>query len=570
MENAQIAEIFEEIADLIELREGNPFRVRSYRNAAQAVRGLSERLERMRARGEDLSKIPNIGESTSKKIAEILDTGTCARLEALRKSVPSGLADVMRLPGLGPKKVMRLYEELGVESVADVKRACEAREVRELKGMGARTEEKLLRGIATVHATAGRMLYREAAEHLGSLSRHLNSLEAVKRWDVAGSFRRGTETIGDLDILVEAPDREAAADAVLGYAAVAEVVGRGREKVHVRLDGGSQADFRFFDPPAFGAALLYFTGSKAHNVKLRRLAQDRGWKLNEYGLFKGDRLLAGGSEAAVYGRMRMDWIPPELREDAGEIEAALEGRLPKLVERADVRGDFQSHTTASDGKSSIEDMARAARAGGLDYLAITDHTKRVTMANGLNDEQALKHADAIREVDSGMKRFWLLAGIEVDILKSGKLDLKEKTLAQLDWVVASVHYDRELGKEAMTDRIVKAVESGVVHCLGHPLGRIIGKREPLVVDLDRIVGACIDNDVWLEINAQPDRLDLPDIHCRRARDAGAQFAISTDAHSAEGLGVMPLGVTVARRGWLRKADVLNTKGIAELRKALRG
>jgi DNA polymerase (family 10) len=314
---------------------------------------------------------------------------------------------------------------------------------------------------------------------------------------------------------------------------------------------------------------LYFTGSKAHNIRLRRLAQEKKWKLNEYGLFDGNRRIAGQTEEEVYQHLNLAWTPPELREDRGEVEAARDNRLPALIETRDVRGDFQSHTTATDGQNTIQEMAEAARGCGFEFLAITDHSQRVTMARGLDDGRALRHADAIRAVGCTMKRFWLMAGIEVDILKNGQLDLKETTLDNLDWVVASVHYDRSLSRSRMTDRIVAAVRSGVVHCLGHPLGRIIGQRDPLDADWDKVFAACAESGVWVEINCQPERLDLPDSYCRAARDAGVRFTLGTDAHSAQGFHFMPLGVTVARRGWLRKEDVLNTRTLAELKTELK-
>jgi DNA polymerase (family X) len=566
MENAQIADVLDEIADLLELRADTPFRIRSYRGAAQSVRNLSDRLEELVDREKDLSEIPNIGKATAKKIHEILKTGTCKRLESLRQKVPVGLPDLMHIPGVGPRKAMQIHQDLKIESVSELRKACEEHKVRELRGFGRKTEQKILQGIGTLEKTEGRIFYSEASDHLESLRHYLDSLSALDRWEVAGSFRRGKETIGDLDILVNASDRRKATDAILHYEAIADVVSRGRERVSVRLGGGLQVDFRFFDPPAFGAAWMYFTGSKAHNIRVRRIAQDRDWKLNEYGLFSGDRRLAGKTEKAVYKRLGMPWIPPELREDRGEVEAARDGHMPRLIGVEDIRGDLQCHTTASDGNNSIKEMAEAARERGYDFLAITDHSKRVTMAKGLDDDGAKKHADAIRKVDGNMKRFWLLAGIEVDILKSGELDLKEETLDAMDWVVASVHYDREMSRKAMTDRIVTALGSGVVHCLGHPLGRIIGKREPIAVDMDHVIEACVENGVAMEINCQPDRLDLPDNYCREARDAGVRFTLGTDAHSVDGFGFMPLGIHVARRGWLRKGDVLNARTITQLKK----
>ncbi len=569
MENAQIAEMLDEIADLLELQEANEFRVRAYRSAAQSVRNHSERLEDLAEEGEDLADLPNVGESTAEKIHEMLQRGTCDRLEQLRQKVPEGLTDLMDIPGLGPRKVKQIHEELDVESLDELEKACEDQKVRKLEGMGPKTEKKILEGISTVRSTAGRILYKDAVGYLDSLGKHLDGVDPIQRWEVAGSFRRGKETVGDLDVLIRADDRKEAGEAILEYEAIDRVIGRGKERISVRLQGGLQVDFRFFDPSTFGAALLYFTGSKAHNIAIRRIAQDRDWKLNEYGLFKGKSLLAGKTEKAVYERLNLDWVPPELREDRGEVKAAQEGQLPKLIERDDLRGDLQSHTTASDGKNSIQEMAEAARDHGLDYLAITDHTKRVTMAKGLDDNGARRHAEKIRKVDEKMKRFWLMAGIEVDVLKSGKLDLREKTLAEMDWVVASIHYDRNMGKKEMTDRIVSAVSSGVVHCLGHPLGRIIGKRDPIAADLDKVFQACVDHDVWVEINAQPDRLDLPDHHCRRAREGGVQFTISTDAHSTESFRFLDFGVLAARRGWVRKRDVLNTVTLTKLRKVLK-
>ncbi|MCF7838525.1 MAG: DNA polymerase/3'-5' exonuclease PolX [Candidatus Marinimicrobia bacterium] len=569
MENATIAELFDEIADLLELRSDNPFRVRSYRSAAQSIRNLSDRLEDLEKEGRDLTAISQIGASTAEKIVEILETGTCKRVEDLRKKVPKGLPEVMRIPGVGPKKAMRIHDELDVNTIESLKRACEDHKLRGLEGFGEKTEKNILKGIATVQSTAGRMHYHEAADHLAALKTYLDGLSALNRWEVAGSFRRGQDTIGDLDILVCADDRQQATEAMLDYDAIHDVISRGPERLSVRLAGGPQVDFRFFEPSAFGAALVYFTGSKAHNIQVRRIAQDRDWKLNEYGLFSGDRRLAGKSEKAVYKRLDMKWVPPELREDRGEVEEARAGHLPRLIQAGDIRGDLQCHTTASDGKNSIEEMAEAARQSGYDFLAITDHSQRVTMAHGLNDERAARHADAIRQVDSGLPRFWLLAGIEVDILKSGRLDLKEQTLEQLDWVVASIHYDRGMSRKKMTARMIAAVSSGVVHCLGHPLGRIIGQRDPLDVDLDKVIEACIAHNVRLEINAQPDRLDLPDQQVQHAREAGAKFTLGTDAHSVDGFRFMPFGVKVARRGWLRKGDVLNTKSMTALRKELK-
>lgn len=567
MENKQVAAVFEEIADLLELQGANAFRIRSYRNAAQSVGNLSERLEKIAEEGQ-LEEIPDIGKSTAEKIQEILKTGSCKRLKELRKNVPRGLPELMHVPKLGPRKVAQLHDELGVKTLRQLEKACEKKEVRELDGMGPKTEENILKGIRMLKKTEGRMRIDEASEQLAPLAETLDRIGSVKNWITAGSFRRGRETIGDLDILVQSSDRNKTAEKLAGYGEVDEVIDRGKEKLSVRLQSGLRVDFRFFDADSFGAAQLYFTGSKAHNIELRKIARRHDWKLNEYGLSKGDKRLAGKTEKAIYSRFKMDWIPPELRENNGEIEAAQNGNLPSLIERDDIRGDLHCHTAASDGKLSIQEIADAARNFGHDYLAITDHSKRVTMANGLDDQRLRRHAEAVREVNDKMKRFWLLAGIECDILKDGKLDLKEKTLADLDWVVASVHYDRALSRKAMTDRIVKAVSSGLIHCLGHPTGRMIGRRDEMPMDWDGVFDACAEHGVFVEINSQPDRLDLPDRYLRQAKEAGVRFVISTDAHTSDHFSNIRFGINVARRGWLEKKDVINTKTLAQLRKEL--
>jgi DNA polymerase (family 10) len=568
MENAQVADVFDEIADLIELKGGNEFRVRAYRSAAGTIRRLPQRLEDLIERGRDLSEIPDIGRGSADRIHEILETGTCERLEDLREEVPPGLTDLLRVPQLGPKTAMRLHRELGVEGLDDLREAVDQQRVQRLDGMGEKTEETLRSGLARLEAGEGRILLKEAEGHVASLGRHLDGIDAVLQWEAAGSFRRRKETVGDLDVLVRASDREAAAEAIVGFGDVDEVLGRGEEGITLRLVSGLHVDVRFFEEEAFGAALLYFTGSKEHNIALRRIAVDRDWKLNEYGLFKGEQRLAGRGEDAVYHRLNLAWVPPELREDRGEVEAAAEDALPRLIELDDVRGDLHCHTDATDGRATIAEMAAAAAERGRAFQAITDHSKRVTMANGLDDDAALAHAERIREEDARHDDLWLLAGIEVDILKDGALDLKEATLAQLDWVVASLHYDLSQDQAAVTERLLSAVRSGVVHAIGHPTTRLLGKREPVPFDADRLFEACAQHGVVLEINAQPDRLDLPDVHCKRAKEAGVRFSIGTDAHKPAELDVLRYGVDVARRGWLTRDDVLNTRSAAELREAL--
>lgn len=568
MENDRVADIFQEIADLLELKDANEFRVRSYRDAARTVRDLSDRLEDLAAQGEDLSELPNVGKKTATKIREILDKGTCRRLEELRDEMPESLTEVMKVPHVGPRKAMQIYKELGVEDLDALQEACEEGRVRELEGFGERMEEKILQNIQTVRSTAGRVLYAEAERYVTSLGELLDRIDAIKRWEIAGSFRRCKETVGDLDFLIEAKDRNAASEAILDHEEIRDTLVRGEERVSVKLESGLQVDFRFFEPAAFGSALLYFTGSKDHSIRLRRRVLERDWTLNEYGLFKDDNRLAGKTEAAIYSRLNLPWIPPELREDRGEIDAAAADELPALIEPGELRGDLHAHTDASDGDESLQAMVRAAMDRDYQYLAITDHSSNVSVTQGLDDDGARRHADDIREEDGRHRSLWLLAGVEVDILKSGKLDLKAKTLADLDWVVASVHSYWDLSEQKMTERLVAAVESGVVHCLGHPLGRQFGKRDPIVFEAEKVFAACAEHGVCLEIDSQPMRLDLPDTYCQQAREHGLRFCISSDAHKGAALDMTRYGVNEARRGWLERRDVLNTRTRKQLRKWL--
>ncbi len=568
MENTRIADIFDKIADLLELTGGNEFRVRSYRNSARTIRDLSQDIEDLVADGGDLTDLPNIGEGTAEKVREILERGTCERLENLEKEVPPELTKLLQVPQLGPKKAAQLHKELSVNSLDDLRKAAEEGRIRDLPGMGKKTEENILAGLRTIDTASGRILYHEAADYVRSLTKLFDGIEAIKQSEVVGSFRRGKETVGDLDILLNTADREAVADRFVAYDAVDRVLGRGSEKISVRLTTGLQIDVRFFEEESFGSALIYFTGSKAHNIALRRRAQSRDWKLNEYGLFKNDNRLAGATEESVYHRLNLPWIPPELREDRGELEAAEADALPTLIEAKDIRGDLHAHTKLTDGKNTLEEMAHGARDRGYEYLAITEHSKAVTVAQGLDEDALRKHADAIRELDEQLDDLWLLPGIEVDILKSGKLDLDERVLAELDWVVASVHSHFKLDEEEMTDRILAAVKSGVVHCIGHLTARMIGARDPIEIDLDRILEACRDHGVCLELNAQPNRLDLPDVHCSRAKDAGVLISIATDAHQISEYDFMRYGLMTARRGRLEKDDVINTMTAGNLRKYL--
>ncbi len=569
MENSQISALFEEIANLLEMLQADAFRIRSYRNAARTVADAPERIEDLAADPRALRELPGIGKSICDQIEEILRTGTSPRLEELRRQIPQGVTEFMRVPGLGPKKAMLLHRQLGLSSLEELKEAVREHRLRDIRGFGEKTEEKVARGLELISRSAGRILLHEAKEALRLLDRELSAIRGIGRWTPAGSFRRRQETIGDLDVIIETADRNAVADALVKLKAVAEVLGQGDEKASVRLESGLQVDFRFTEPEAFGAAQMYFTGSKAHNIVLRRIAMSHGWKLNEYGLFEGDRRLAGRDEKEVFRTLGLPFIPPELREDRGEIDAALAGRLPVLFEAGALRGDLHTHTTETDGKASLEELVEAAEAHGYEYLAITDHSKAVTVARGMDEERLLRQADRIRELDRARTKIRVLAGVEVDILKDGELDLDPRALAGLDWVNASIHSHFELDEPTMTQRILRAIESGVVDSIAHPFGREIGRREPIRFDFEAVCAACRRHAVSLEIDSYPSRLDLPDIYCKRAKELGVMLTISSDAHKLSDLGLIEYGVEVARRGWLEQTDIRNALPVEGFLRTLR-
>lgn len=567
--NAEIAAIFERYATLLEMEGANPFRVRAYRNAARSIGDLPRSLAAMLADGADLSELPAIGEDLAQKIATIVETGHLPELDELERELPGALADLTAIPGLGPKRVMALHRELGIDDAEGLAKAARAGKVRALSGFGEKTEQKILRELER-RAETERRFGLPLAEELGEpLLRHLSETKGVKQAIIAGSYRRRKETVGDLDILVTAKKGAHVMERFTGYEDVDEVVSQGSTRATVRLRGGLQVDLRLVPEVSYGAALHYFTGSKAHNVALRRIAVEKGWKLNEYGLFKGRKRLAGRSEEEVYDAFGLPWIPPELREDRGEIEAARKGKLPDLVSLDDIRGDLHAHTTASDGKHSLREMAEAARARGYAYLAITDHSQRVTVARGLDAKRLARQIDEIDALNEELKGIRLLKSSEVDILEDGTLDLPDSILARLDLVVASVHSKLDLDAERQTERILRAMDNPHVNIIGHPTGRLIGEREASPLDMERLIEAALERGCFLEINAQPKRLDLSDRHARMARDAGLKLAVSTDAHSTAMLAYMRYGIDQARRGWLGPDDVLNTRSWAALKKLLK-
>jgi DNA polymerase (family X) len=567
--NRDVALLFERHATLLAIEGANPFRVRAYEQAARTIRDLPESLADMVARGDDLAKLPAIGKDLAGKIGRIVETGRFLELEQLEEGTPGGLAELTELPGLGPKRVRKLHEALGIAGLADLQAAVEAGEVRDLEGFGARTEERIRHEIARRQAWGRRTRLIEAEEQAEPLIEHLRGARGLKRLEVAGSYRRRRDTVGDLDIVATCRRGSPVMDHLVAYGEVLEVVSKGGTRATVILRSGLQVDLRVVPEVSFGAALHYLTGSKAHNIAIRRRAVARGLKVNEYGVFRGERRRAGRSEAEVYEAVGLPWITPELREGTGEIEAAEKGRLPRLVTLEDIRGDLHMHTTASDGRGTLEDMARAARERGLDYIAITDHSRSVRIANGLDARRLAGQIEAIDRLNERLDGIRVLRSCEVDILEDGSLDLPDDILARLDLRVCSVHSAFGLSREKQTERILRAMDNRLLDILAHPTGRLIGRRDPYEVDIERVLVAARERGCFLEVNAQPDRLDLDDRHCRLAKEIGVKLAISTDAHSAAGLGLMRCGVDQARRGWLEADDVLNTRPVEGLLGLLR-
>jgi len=563
--NQEIARIFQQIADLLEIQGENPFKVRSYRRSAESLRGLPEEASQLYARGE-LAQVPGIGASLAAKIEELLTTGRLEYYESLKAQVPAGLVEMLAIPDVGPKTVARLYAELGIETLEQLEEAAREHRIRPLKGMGPKSEENILRGIALYRRRQGRVPYGEAWPQAQALLEALQPQPAVHRISLAGSLRRARETIGDLDLLVATEAPRQVIEAFTALPPVREVLAAGDTKASVLLQSDLQADLRAVAPESFGAALQYFTGSQSHNIALRDLAHDQGLKINEYGVFRIDteECIASATEEEVYAAVGLPWIPPVLREDRGEIQAAAQGRLPTLIERPDLRGDLHVHSHWSDGTASILEMARAAQAQGLEYLLLADHSRALSVAHGLDADRVRAQREEVAAVNAALPGFRVLHGIEVDILSDGSLDLPADLLAELDLVVASIHGGLRQSREQITRRTIAAIESGVVHIIAHPTGRLLGQREPFEIDLEAVWEAAVRHGVALEINAHPLRLDLTDLACRAAKERGVRLVISTDAHRPEEFAYLEYGVRVAQRGWLEAADVLNTRPADEL------
>jgi len=562
MENREIAAVFEEISNLMKINQDDPkwtFKAAAYDRAKRAVEDLPERLEDIaRNPNRKLTDIPGIGEDLAKKIVELVETGKSKYHQEQLAKVPASLLALLQLQTVGPQKVRLFYREAGIKSVDDLEVAAKAGRLRSLPGMSVKSEENILKALEVYRRAAGRFRLDTAYETAQQLTRYLKEFGGVEEVTPAGSLRRGRETVGDLDLLVTGRDHAGIADHFARFPEVAQLLAKGEDKVSVKLQNDLQVDVRLLDRESYGAALQYFTGSKEHNVALRERAKKRGWKLSEYGLFQGEEALARRSEEEIYAKLDLPWIPPELRENLGEIEAAEKGELPRLVELGDIKGDLQMHTTASDGKASVEEMAQAAKQLGYEYILITDHSKAVTIANGLDEKRAVENIQRIKAARQKVKGIRIWAGAEVDILGDGSLDYPNEILKQFDIVLVSIHSRMNMPGPEMTARLLKALANPYVRILGHPTGRQILKRDPFVFDLEKVFAAAKGYGVILELNGNPERLDLCDRHLKLARDRGMKVIISTDAHSPEHFKLMRYGVVTARRGWLRKEDVLNT------------
>jgi len=568
MENKEVARILRDTAQLLEIDGAIIGRYRSYEKVAELLYSIPERIEDIAKDDKKLRELPGVGENMAEHIREVLKTGDYSLRKKLLKKYPTTLLDLLQLQSLGPKKVAFLWSHFKAGTVEEVAKLAREGKLRDLPGFGEKSEENILKATEFFKKATGRVKLdtaeTEADRCIAYISQGCEHVESVT---AAGSLRRGRETVGDLDLLVtmkpgrdKQSDIDAVAEYFLKYPRIEEKLAHGENKVSVLLESSMQVDVRMLEKKSFGAALLYFTGSKSHNVALRGRALDMGWTLNEYALttLKGGRVVASKTEEEIYAKLKLDYIEPELRESQGEIEAAEQHKLPKLVTLADIRGDLQMHTTASDGRNSIEEMGEAAKALGYEYIALTDHSKAVTVANGLDERRTLAQIKKIREAQERVPGIRLLAGAEVDILKNGQLDLDNEVLAQLDVVVASVHSYMNLERAAMTDRMLAAIENPYTQIIGHPTGRLVLRREPFDYDMEKILDAAQKHGVVVECNAYPDRLDLKDVHLRMAKQRGLKIVISTDSHATKQLALMKYGVTTARRGWIEKSDVINT------------
>jgi DNA polymerase (family 10) len=564
IQNGEIADYFTKVADFLEVEGANPFRVRAYRNAARTITGLAHSIADLIAAESDLTQLSGIGKELNEKIKEIVRTGRLAKLEELENRLPPGLHQVLKIPGLGPRKVKALYHALKIKGLEDLRKAALEGRVRTIEGFGQKTEGKILKDIQRLIHSEKRTPWFTAEAIARTLTDYLKQDHLLADITIAGSFRRRKETVGDLDILISCRRASTVMNSFTAYEGVDRVISQGDTRSSIVLRSGLQVDLRVVPQESYGAALHYFTGSQAHNISIRRIGQQKGLKINEYGAFSGSRRMGGQTEEEVYASLDLPYIEPELREDRGEIQAACERRLPHLVALTDIRGDLHCHTTDSDGRNSLDEMAKAAAARGYDYLAITNHTHHLKIASGLSPAAVKKLIAEIDRLNARLQRIAVLKSMEVDILRDGTLDLPDQILSELDFTVCSIHSDFLLDRDRQTERILRAMDNPHFNILGHPTGRLLNQRPAYAVDLERLITAAAERDCFLELNAHPDRLDLDDVHCRLAKETGVKVAISTDAHSVDHLDYMRLGVAQARRGWLEPSDVLNTHTLAQL------
>ena len=569
LSNSEIADIFNQMADMLEIKGENPFKVRAYRNGARTIQNLGKSLDDLVKRGMDLTKLPGIGADLSDAIVEILKTGKFAKLEKLKKEMPEGLDKLLAIEGLGPKRIRQLYDNFGVTSLEELAKVAQKGDIYRLKGFGPKLVEKILKGVELAKKAGHRFRFDVAKPFAEELKSYLQSYESVLNVEVAGSYRRKKETVGDLDILVVADNWEAVTEWFVKYEKVKEVVSKGPTRSTVILRNDLQVDLRSVAKESYGSALHYFTGSKAHNIKIRKMAVERGWKINEYGVFEGQKRLGGESEEELYKLMGMQYIEPELREDRGEVEAAISSKLPKLVKLEDIRGDLHSHSDWTDGHASIKTMVKAAKELGYEYIAVTDHSRHLSVANGLDEKRLREQMELIDKLNEEIDGITILKGLECDILEDGTLDLPDSVLKELDLVLGAVHYKFNLSKKEQTKRVIKAMQNPYFNILAHPTGRIIGHRNAYEIDMSELFRACKNESVYLEINAQPERLDINDIYAKEAKEEGVRLSVATDAHDHMSLRFMEYGINQARRGWIEKRDLLNTRSLKELKGLLK-
>lgn len=568
--NSNIADIFNQTADLLELKGENPFRIRAYRNAARTIQSLSANANELVSKGEDLSGYPGIGKDLAGKIEQIVKTGRLDLLEDLKKQVPEELTRLMNISGLGAKRVAKIHKELNVTSLDELKEAIDSGKIRELEGFGQKSEQNILEALKRLEKEKTERLRLDLVEETAlPLVKYLKKAKGVEKVEIAGSFRRRKETVKDLDILVTCKQGADVINHFTGYEDVQKIVSKGETRSTVLLRGNFQVDVRVVDRNSFGAAMVYFTGSKEHNIAIRKIGTKKNLKLNEYGVFKGRKQVAGKTESEVYCKIGLPYIEPELRENRGEVEAAQENRLPNLITVADIKGDLHIHSNYTDGHNTIEETARAAKKIGYSYIAITDHSRQVRIAGGLKPQEVRKQLEEIDKVNERLKGITVLKGIEVDILEDGSLDLPDEILKELDLRVCSIHSRFNLPEKKQTERVLRAMDNPYFNIFAHPTGRLINQRAPYEINTEKIIKAAGDKNCLLEINAHPDRLDLNDIYCKMAKDIGVRIVISTDSHQTDQLNYMRFGVGQARRGWLEPADVANTGTVKQLKKLLK-